>query len=221
MLKLSYEDATSTKDGIACLCSAATATSPWSELETGDELKVELLSEARLRAPSRRPPRPPPNCVRHLGYLARSARGFSSHRRHWPSLLRRCYLLHGGVEGRHPPHYHFHLHACRQPRRRHPSAGGFGHRGCRRAASSCGGVPPGPPAGLCIKPALRPHHKLDEGRSSGRAWDPLFAALAMSCGPSRTTPVAPTGAPVPERICVVLMLEAARLSRRPPCLDRS
>ena len=39
---LSAEDATSTKEGVACLFPVTTVTAPRSELETEDELKEEL-----------------------------------------------------------------------------------------------------------------------------------------------------------------------------------
>ena len=42
LLRLSAEDSTSTKEGIACLLAVTTVTSPRSELEAEDELKDEL-----------------------------------------------------------------------------------------------------------------------------------------------------------------------------------
>ena len=42
LFSLSAEDATSTKEGVACLFPVTTVTSPWSELKDEDELKDEL-----------------------------------------------------------------------------------------------------------------------------------------------------------------------------------
>ena len=42
LLRLSAEDATFTKEGVACLFPVITVASPRSELETEDELKEEL-----------------------------------------------------------------------------------------------------------------------------------------------------------------------------------
>ena len=42
LLRLSAEDETSTKEGVACLFLVTAVTSPRSELEAGDELKEEL-----------------------------------------------------------------------------------------------------------------------------------------------------------------------------------
>ena len=131
MLRLSAEDATSTKEGAVWLYSVATVTSPWSELETEDELNVELLPEARPRAPSRLPPRPPLE-LRLLPRLPRPKVGRVLEplpppgvpplpppfppRRLWESP---------------PPPLPLHHHGRRHPRSRHPRGGSTTDRGCR------------------------------------------------------------------------------------------
>ena len=150
LLSLSAEDATSTKEGVACLFLVTTVTSTRSELEAEDELKrnCNLWDD-----PSRRPVvyrDLPQSCSYFPDYLVQTSDGFSSYPLHQACLLRlrRRWLLRGCGGSRHPHRYHCHHHGRRHPRSRHPHGGSPSDHGCRRTAFLCRGAPPVPPEEL-------------------------------------------------------------------------
>ena len=84
LLSLSAEDATFTKEGVACLFPVTTVTAPRSELEAEDELKEELWNDPSRRLVVHRGL--PQSCGHGPGYLVQNSGGFSIHYLHQACL---------------------------------------------------------------------------------------------------------------------------------------